>query len=113
MKRKYAVEPWDVNQGKFKVTKEEVVYSDEWYALAVSRYGENEHYSLGMRWQFDNQEKPYGFPNMFGRPVWMIIPDDLAVPILAHILNTIKDKENGVDYKKLINAIKNLKGIKE
>ncbi len=80
----------------FPVKEEDVLYSSDLYALAVSKFRDQTYKSLGIRWQIEG-DKPWGFPNRGSTPLWMVVPWDLAIPILAHILNTKNTKKDGVD----------------
>lgn len=76
--------PCEVNQSKFPVNEEDVLYSGNHYDLAVSYYDGRDYKCLGIRWQGD-EESPQGFPSTGTTSTWMIVPDELALPILARL----------------------------
>lgn len=91
------IKPWEVRQGKFPVDRENVIYCDDLYSLALSVYDKRElketnRYSLGMRWQTDRK----GWPKLFGRPIWMIVPDPVAIPILKNLLEKNREQGNAI-----------------
>ena len=63
---------------------EKVFYFDGQVALMYGTYKNTPHRSLGMRWM--EAESDLGFPNTFGREMWMVVPDRLAKYILAGLL---------------------------
>jgi len=75
-----------------------VFYFDDEIALMMGNYKENEKKSLGMRWI--EAESPLGYPNAFGRGMWMVVSDNLALYILEGInknLNSEKDSIKDMD----------------
>ncbi len=107
------IKPWEVRQGKFPVDRENVIYCDDLYSLALSVYDqrrldkEDYRYSLGMRWQTDRK----GWPKLFGRPIWMIVPDPVAIPILKNLLDGSREQSNAIyaSDEKINDAIKKIK----
>ncbi len=102
-----ARKPWEVNQSKFQVKREDVLYADELYALAISNYDGSPHKALGIRWQVDTNS--HGFPNIGTTPLWMVVPDELAIPMLAHILANKETGENEFDHQRICDAIKDIR----
>ena len=104
--------PTDVNQGKFPVDESNLVYTNHHYSLAVSDFDGRGSQVLGMRWNIEGN----GFPMSYAHPVWMIIPDPFAIPILSELLNRNETKETAqVDYQKIdkgkvIDAISKIMG---
>ena len=96
-------EPWDVDSKYFPVEKDQVLYYDNYdkcYALAVSHYNGKPPRKLGIRW-FNSE---HGFP----RYHWMVVPDELAIPILKFIKENYKDGVNLVNHKNIDQAIEEL-----
>lgn len=91
----------------FPVKEEDVLYSSDLYALAVSKFRDQTHKSLGIRWQIEGGT-PSGFPHFGKNPLWMVVPWDLAIPILAHILNTKKEDVDQVNIAKITKAMEEL-----
>ena len=108
------IEPWDVNYKRFPVKKDQVLYYGNHYALAISPW-EGGDKKLGIRWC----NSKYGFPKYPNDhnsyyPLWMVVPDELAVPILEFIKEKHKDGENLVDHKRIDEYITELeKNIKK
>ena len=98
------VAPTDVHQGKFPVDESNLVYTnmESNYSVAVSSYDGGKQ-MLGIRWN----EKKIGFPQTFGRPVWMMIPPEFAMPILCSLLN-LHNENNPVDTNKVKEAIEKI-----
>ena len=92
---------------KFNVEEENVLYSSDLYALGIAKYTGQDYKSLGIRWQIEGGT-PSGFPHFGKNPLWMVVPWDLAIPILAHILNTKKDGVDQVDIAKITKAMEEL-----
>lgn len=99
--------PEKVNQSKFPVEEHQVLYADELYALAISNYDLSPHKALGIRWQIDTNS--HGFPNIGTTPLWMVVPDELAIPILTHILVNKEVGKNEFDYQRIRNAIRDIR----
>jgi hypothetical protein len=62
---------------------ERAFYFDGETALIIGRYRENPRQSLGMRWMV--AEGDLGYPVSHGNPMWMVVPDQLALYILEGI----------------------------
>ena len=98
--------PLKVNQSKFPVDESNLIYNKDSFSLAFSEYdGGREGHSLGIRWN-GNESKP-GFPNYGKNPIWFILPDKLAIPILSSLLVS-KDIDEQTESN-IFNAIKELK----
>jgi hypothetical protein len=63
---------------------DKVFYFDGNIALMYGTYKDSDHKSLGMRWM--KAESKLGYPNIFGKKMWMVVPDRLAKYILAGLL---------------------------
>ncbi len=104
-------QPLEVRQGRFPVNKtDQVLYSDHDYALAISDFDKRGYQCIGIRWQHEGIHTK-GYPKgYFGHPQWMMLPKELAIPILSHIINTKKEdeNENEVNYERIANAIKEI-----
>lgn len=66
-----------------------VFYDDDNVSLMCGIYKDAETYSLGMRWNVSESE--LGYPNIFGKSMWMVVPDKIAAYILNGILNNQDD----------------------
>ena len=100
-------DPLEVNQSNFPVKEENLLYNDEGYSIAISQYGKNGYHGLGIRW---NDSKggigfPYGFEK---RARWMIIPDNLAIPMLE-ALSELKEHKVPAGRNKILDAIAMIK----
>ncbi len=101
-------QPLEVRQGRFPVdTIDQVLYSGHDYALAISDFDKRGYQCIGIRWQHKGNGYPVG---NYALPKWMILPKELAIPILSHIINTKKEdeNENEVNYERIANAIKEI-----
>jgi len=68
-----------------------VFYFDGRIAMMVGKYKEDQHLSLGLRWEVG--ESPLGYPNSFGNGMWMVIPEKLATSICQGILDNMATEE--------------------
>lgn len=62
---------------------EEVFYFNNYTAMIWGRYKNGKDMSLGMRWI--KAESKLGYPNIFGKGMWMVVPDNIAFLILDGI----------------------------
>ncbi len=102
------------NSSFFPVEEKNVLYRADWYILAFAlEKKEEDKMSLGLRWQPKNNiEDDIGFPNSFGHPNWMVIPDEMALPILCSLLSTGKHNENDyINEEEIIKAITKIKNL--
>ena len=73
----------EVRPGKWSSLR--VLFDDGVYSVVSGDY-ENQH-ALGERW--NGSEGVLGFPNQSGHPVWHVVPDFLAIPVLHGILGEL------------------------
>lgn len=70
-------EPTDFQQSKFPI--DHVIFNSGYFSIAWGTW-EGRERCLGMRWNGDGTDA--GYPKLFKRPVWFIIPQELTIPIL-------------------------------
>lgn len=113
------VKPLDVHQSKFPVNDEsQILYCDCNYSLAISIFNKRklndklDWYSIGMRWHVgiskDKKGRDTGWPKVFAHPVWMIIPEELSIPLLEH-LKTQDEGHNEINHSRIEKAIIEIK----
>jgi hypothetical protein len=77
------MKPTDVNDSMFPVHK--VLYNDGEFSIAWGTWRQSGKNGLGMRWDF--QPKEPGFPTGYNNcPRWLVIPEDLSLPIVTALL---------------------------
>ena len=91
--------PSEVNPSKFQV--EEILYNIDGFSIAYGIW-EDGHKYLAVRW--DGEEGKTGFPQTFGKPQWLIIPDGLTIIFTKALLDT----DDQTDKKPLINLLRTL-----
>jgi hypothetical protein len=82
---------------------DKVFYFDGEIALMYGTYKDTPHKSLGMRWM--EAESELGFPNTFGREMWMVVPDRLAKYILAGLIVDEGSTKVEMDISKVNEAL--------
>ncbi|MBF0540376.1 MAG: hypothetical protein HQK91_02860 [Nitrospirae bacterium] len=89
-----------------------ILYDDSEYSVVWGKYDGADEYSLGERWN-KGGETDLGFPNIFGKPIWHVIPEIFTDAILLEIERLlIRGKlSNGdlMDSNELAKYRKNLK----
>lgn len=105
MEPKHTIRGHEASPGNFPVEEKHILYSDNLYAIAINNFQGAKKYTLGIRWQTEGA----GYPKSIGHPMWMIMPDELAVPILSHILNNKNENENEVNHARITDAMRKLK----
>ena len=80
--------PSEVNPSRFQVEK--ILYNIEGFSIAYG-FWEDGNKHLAVRW--DGEEGKLGFPQTFGKPQWLLIPDKLSVPITKALLDTDISKQ--------------------
>jgi hypothetical protein len=68
-----------------KWTGKQVLFDDGVYSVISGFYEGGENRVLGERWN-DGGNRAIGFPNVAGYPIWHVVPEFLAVPILNGLL---------------------------
>jgi hypothetical protein len=76
------MEPQNVNPSNFTVDK--IIYNDNEFSIAFGTWADNSKV-VGMRWNGDG-DNSLGYPNVFGKPMWFVIPTDLARQFIATLL---------------------------
>jgi len=66
----------------------QVVYDDGEFVIAKGVW-DGKHDGVGVRWAGDG----IGYPQTFGKPQWMILPDNIGAMILV-VLNTLSIVKN-------------------
>lgn len=66
-------------------------------------YKDSRTKSLGLRWMISESE--LGYPNIFGKEMWMVVPDKLSFYILNGIYNNIEsERKNIVNFEIFLDA---------
>ena len=82
----------------------EVFYFDGEIALIRGRYKDASEDSIGMRWMVGESE--LGYPNIYGKSMWMVVPNKLARFILEGIFNDLESlHENIKDFQEFMSAL--------
>lgn len=92
--------PSEVNPSKFNV--EQIIYNIDGFSIAYGVWVDDNNRYLAVRW--DGEENRTGFPQSFGRPQWLIIPDDLTVPFAKALLDT----DEQTDKNRIIEILRTL-----
>jgi len=80
--------PIDVQTNKFKPVK--ILSDHDGFAIAIGET-EDGDVAMGMRWNGD-EESPIGFPQTYGNPTWLILPDHVS-EVMSIALLFMKDNE--------------------
>jgi hypothetical protein len=80
----------EVRPNKFQNLK--VLFDNEWYSVISGTYDGGDQSVLGERW--NGGEGSLGFPNVAGNPVWHVVPEFLAIPILEGLLDELAANPN-------------------
>lgn len=62
------------------------LYDDGTYSAIWGSYDGSSERCLGVRWNGNDTDEPYGYPNQGGNPLWYVEPDFLPRPILFALL---------------------------
>jgi hypothetical protein len=82
----------------------EVFYFDNEIALMKGRYKDADRDAIGMRWMVGESE--LGYPSTYGNPMWMVVPEKLALFILEGIFRDIENQRSFiVDFQEFMNAL--------
>lgn len=81
----------DVNHKKFETKK--ILYNGNGFSVAYGIWEGGSHV-IAMRWNGEGEDA--GYPKLFARPVWFIIPDDLMIPILKSLLEKKESKKEEI-----------------
>lgn len=65
------------------------LYDDEKYSTIWGTYEEDSQRSLGVRWNGDNENHPFGYPNQGGNSLWYVEPAIFTLPILSTLLEKV------------------------
>lgn len=84
---------------------DKVIFFDGNVAVIFGEYKDWGYKSLGMRWMLG--ESKLGYPSLFGKPMWMVIPDQFAIYILKGILEATREFEI-IDFELLKHALKTI-----
>ena len=83
---------------------DEVLYSDDVFAVMLGTYKNADHQSLGVRWT--DAESNLGYPNSRGYGMWLVFPDKLALHLLEGIFKNIeREKKSVPSMDKLTDAL--------
>jgi hypothetical protein len=64
-----------------------VLFDNGDYSVISGLYDDGAHRVLGERW--NGAAGALGFPNQGGNPIWHVVPDFLAIPLLHGILDEL------------------------
>jgi hypothetical protein len=70
-----------------KWSKQKVLFDNGWYSVISGIYDGKGPRVLGERWSGGNVG--LGFPNVSGNPVWHVIPEFLAIPVLTGLIEEL------------------------
>lgn len=62
------------------------LYDDGTYSAIWGSYDGDSQRCLGVRWNGNDIDEPYGYPNQGGNPLWYVESDFLTRPILCALL---------------------------
>jgi len=65
---------------KFKV--HDIVYDKDGFAVARGYWEDGKDLRLACRWHDDG----IGYPQTFGKPQWMMLPEDIGVQIISTLV---------------------------
>jgi hypothetical protein len=71
---------------KFKV--KEIIHNQDGFALATGFWNGESHLRVACRW---HEEGEIGYPQTFGKPQWMMLPDATKVDV-SNLLNPEQSK---------------------
>lgn len=92
------IKPENVKSGNFKVDK--ILFNNGNFSIAFGTW-KNESKVLAARWNGDiTDEKDKGYPKTFGNPMWLIIDDEIKLPMLKSIIGI-----KGSDNQNIISAL--------
>lgn len=104
-----------LNSSLFVVNEDDVLYRTDCYIMAFAlekKNGPEGKMTVGLRWQFCNDLEKSGFPMSSAQRAWMMLPNELALPILCSLLAHGKNNEKSdiiINEDVIIKAIKELK----
>lgn len=58
------------------------LFDNGWYSAIWGTYDGSEERRLGVRWNGNDTDEPYGYPSQGGNPLWYVEPDFLQRSIL-------------------------------
>jgi hypothetical protein len=88
---------------------DDVLYSDDDFAVVLGTYKNANHKSLGVRWT--EAESELGYPNTRGQGMWLVLPEKLALYILEGIFKNIEEEKKSVpNMDKLTEALIYIRG---
>lgn len=65
------------------------LFDDGGYSAIWGNYDSAMEKSLGVRWNGNDRDEPYGYPSQGGYSVWYVEPRFLTRPLLQALLNEI------------------------
>ena len=84
------------NPKNFPICK--IIFDDDYTVIMYGMYKSKDEYSMGMRWS--KSESILGYPNIFGKSMWMVIPEDIDRYIVEGLIRDYGDSENKSFCKK-------------
>lgn len=81
-----------------------VFYFDGEIDLMKGRYKDSDRDSIGMRWMVGESE--LGYPSVYGKAMWMVVPDKLAQYVLEGIFRDLEKQRSFIlDFQEFMNAL--------
>lgn len=84
-----------------------VLFDNGWYSVVSGTYDNGDVSVLGERW--NGEQESLGFPNVAGNPVWHVIPEFLAIPILHGLLDEITTRPTAGAEQFVENIVRELR----
>jgi hypothetical protein len=82
----------------------DVFYFDGEIAIMRGRYKGNGYDSIGMRWMIG--ESDLGYPSTYGHPMWMVVPDKLALYMLEGIFREMVSQRTFIiNFQEFMDAL--------
>jgi len=72
-----------------KCSRVQDLYDDRVYSAIWVSYDGDSQRCLGVRWNGNDTDEPYGYPNQGGNPLWYVEPDILTRPVLCALLSEV------------------------
>ncbi|PWQ95865.1 hypothetical protein [Leucothrix arctica] len=89
----------------------EVFYFDGQIVLMKRVYKNQSHDSIGMRWMVG--ESKSGYPNIYGKFMWMVVLNKLASFILEGIFSDLEGLSSNIkDFQEFMSALNMTREIK-
>ena len=67
------------------------LYDDGTYSAICGSFDGDGRRCLGVRWNGNDTDEPYGYPNQGGNALWYVEPSILTGPILCALLDRVSE----------------------